>query len=134
MQFTVEHEDTSSKVIITIEFECRPRSKYASDGSDSPLVEIYDFNAADWQTSSDANVSGIGRLGSLYYSKAGGSYATEFKRTVVISNSITNYFDGSHVCKLRVTAGDASDAPNHYLKVFFATSENQYTSQHCMPP
>ncbi|OLS20348.1 MAG: hypothetical protein HeimC3_40870 [Candidatus Heimdallarchaeota archaeon LC_3] len=125
--WTVPNEDTSVKATITIDCMFQNRSYFATDGSDSPIIQIYDFVGGTWRktdASTSGDVSGLGRItgGATAW---GGSHNARYIRYIEITSNLSKYFDGSNKCKVRVLMGQTGEGIDT-VRVYQAILINKY--------
>jgi len=126
MEYTVTNEDESVGFVVNLYMEFEPRSDYSQDGSDCPLIEIYDFNAAGWKVADVAGITGLGR-NTGGWNEWGAKINTKQIRFIRVTSDMANYFDGSHKCKVRVMCGETGDASDT-VRIYQSSLVNSFSA------
>jgi hypothetical protein len=120
IKWTVPNQATTTQVDIYLEVECAGRNHYAANGSDMPLIEIYDFDAPGWVIADEAGIVGVGRLSSVY-DAWGMSHTSAFAVPIQITSNITRFFDGSNEGYVRITMGNSN--AEDIIRCYFAPAD-----------
>lgn len=125
--WTVPNAGSSTDVIIEITYEQSGRDYYAENGSDMPLVQIYDDTNATWRSTdaSAVGVTGIDRT-PAGWEALGGKGNTWRLAVIRITSNFTLYFDGSDKIKIRILMGNST--ARDLIRAYHGKLTNKYSA------